>query len=123
MNLDGYGPSAFYLDDYDGRFWSRPTTMLPGAFALDSLTPVSYEEAFGYHIHNSTSEDKGHVAGYEGKPVFYSPHTRELNIDGKSVTVSQEFMDYIRFRDSLGFSSDETKYDDEDPIDISEFLA
>lgn len=109
MNSDGYSWSTVYFDDYyDADAWGRRLR----AVDIDNLPPF-----------NSWNDDAKYVASYESKPVFYFPRTRELKIDGTSVTVPEEFVDYIRLRDFLGFPTDETECDDEDPIDLSEFLA
>ena len=107
MNLDGYGPSAFYFDDYyDADAWGRRLR----AVDIDNLPPF-----------NSWKDDAEYVASYESKPVYYFPRTRELKIEGTSVTVPEEFVDYIRLCEFLKSPIDGTEFDDE-PIDLREFL-
>lgn len=115
-DLTLFDTSKFFIRDRDFIYTTLGSCLFPhtpaGTFSLSSLTPVSYEEAYGIPTHTAS-----------GEPVFYFPRTRELKIKGASVTVPEEFMDYIRLRDFLGFSTDETECDDVDPIDLSEFLT
>lgn len=112
MNPNSYGPSAFYMDDYyNADEWARRLR-------------ISDAEYTAYH---------------DGKPVCHFLRTMELDIDGLHITVPpnlnlDEILKYSRIGALESFEApdveiiqppdeSETRELNEDPINLSEFLA
>lgn len=132
MNAVSYGPSAFYLNGYyDADEWARlmfiDADNIPTAYSTrssrDQWAPTLYADAYCIPTHNA-----------RGEPIF-----RRTDIDGLRITIPPNLnLDEIIKQARVGilessevpdveiiqFPSDSESHElNEDPIDLSEFLA